>query len=108
MAAVTDPTRLRESQCALIDRHSAWPLVELTWMQTMVRRQSVLSSCRCLRYRICSSRVCEGREHRLEGLFDATGIGCRQAILGAEVPACPDCGVVTATKIVEFGEKSIA
>jgi hypothetical protein len=44
----------------------------------------------------------------LKGLFDTLGIGCRQAILGAEAAVRPHCGVVSGAQIVEFGEKSIA
>jgi hypothetical protein len=44
----------------------------------------------------------------LEGLFDTLGIGSGQAILGAEAPVRPDCGVVSGAQVAEFGEKSIA
>jgi hypothetical protein len=44
----------------------------------------------------------------LESLFHTLGIGCCQAVLGAQPPVRPDCGVVGGAQRVEFGEKSIA
>jgi len=42
------------------------------------------------------------------GFLDALGGGSGQSILFRKAPMRPQCGVITAAKIVELGEKSIA
>ena len=45
---------------------------------------------------------------RLEGLLHAPGVRRRQPVLFAQGPVRPNCGVVAAAKVIEFGEQSIA
>ena len=105
---VADPARLRQGQRALVDQPSSAGRV---FGCSFVRPRGLRRGAAGLAGRVSGSsagRSRKGRQLGLEGLLHALGVRRCQPVLLAQGPMRPDCRVVAAAKVIEFGEKPIA
>jgi hypothetical protein len=100
---VTNPTRFRQRQHALVDYGGSALLF------ASIRTALCLRTFCFLRYlgSICSIGG-EHRQFRSESLFNARCIGYGQTVFSAEHPMRPICGILGRADVPEFGRKLVA
>jgi hypothetical protein len=102
MVSVASPACLRQSQRGFVDSLRPRASLSLTLGRTISAAPRRYGS-RSSRLGGAYSAGCQGRQPRLERLLHAQGIRRRQFILLAQGPVRPDCRVIAAAKVFEFG-----